>query len=70
MKKKSMKALGLNKKTVSSLEEQLKLVGGQTMLGGICPSGTMFNSCNVCPPEETEFSCPSWWGGQFCNAEG
>jgi len=69
MKKKNLKSLGLNKKTISNLEEKLNIVGGQTMVGGICPSATMFTSCDVCPPEETEFSCPSWWGGQFCVAD-
>jgi len=69
MKKKSIKKIGLNKKTISSLEDLSRVVGGQTMVGGICPSATMFTSCQVCPPEETEFSCPSWWGGQFCPSD-
>lgn len=66
MKKKTLKSLDLNKKTVANFEERIKIIGGQTMLGGICPSATMFTSCDVCPPAETEFSCSSWWGGQFC----
>ncbi|MEM6721915.1 MAG: hypothetical protein AAF611_21485 [Bacteroidota bacterium] len=65
MKKKNLKSLKLNKNVVSILKRNDKHQvkgGGSIMLD--CT--TMFNSCDVCPPEETEYTCPSWWKGQFC----
>ena len=73
MKKKSLKSLTLNKKSISSLENHSRLVGGvadQTMVGGPCPRPTIFNSCDYCPSSVCEtFVCPSWWGGQLCPKE-
>ncbi|MGH1385591.1 hypothetical protein [Kordia sp.] len=70
MKKKSLKSLTLNKKSISNLEERSSLKGGQTMIGGPCPAQTIFNSCDYCPSSVCEsFVCPSWWGGQLCPKE-
>lgn len=67
MKKKNLKSLNLNKKAISNFDKQAELKGGATMLGGICPAGTIFNSCDYCPSEVCEsFVCSSWWGGQLC----
>ena len=73
MKKKNLKSLNLNKKTISSFKKTI--TGGvrdQTMLGGACPQPTnIFNTCGVCETDVTCESaiCPSWWGGELCPAD-
>ncbi|KAB8155218.1 hypothetical protein EZY14_004850 [Kordia sp. TARA_039_SRF] len=73
MKKKNLKSLKLNKKSISSFDQKSGLVGGrgdQTMIGEPCQPPTIFNSCDYCPSGVCEtFICASWWGGQLCPIE-
>ncbi|WP_046743787.1 hypothetical protein [Kordia zhangzhouensis] len=67
MKKKNLRSLALNKKSISSLKHVSGGVAEQTMIGEPCQPPTIFNSCDYCPSSVCEsFICPSWWGGQLC----
>lgn len=60
MKKKNLKALKLNKKSISSLETP-------NVKGG----GTSYFSCitGVCAPNDTEITCPTWAMCDFTKAK-
>ncbi|AXG68206.1 hypothetical protein KORDIASMS9_00398 [Kordia sp. SMS9] len=56
MKKKKLKLLKLNKKSICNFEQ--KVNGGKAY-----PTFQDNSVCNFC---ETELICSSWWGGQLC----
>jgi len=58
MKKKNLKSLELNKKSISLLKDG-SINGGDPTSHFSCPGG-------VCTFEPTELVCSSWWGGQLC----
>ncbi|WP_420571600.1 hypothetical protein [Kordia sp.] len=57
MKKRNLKSLSLNKKSISSLDDAVRAHGG-----GVGEEGSSYFSCigGICSPPETEITCPTW----------